>query len=231
MLEREELLTRFYQRDTRHDGQFVVGVVTTGIYCLPSCPARKPKAENVLFFEDEGGARQAGLRACKRCRPDHFYRRYDPDRERLVDLVERVRRRPSGYADSGALAAATGFGATKLNQLFRAHYHTTPAAFLARAKLTAAADDLVRSKKRVLDVALEAGFDSSSAFHENFKRSYGMAPLSYRKLGEGDTFCLALPDGFRREDVFGLFSRDAEGLTERVDGRKAGKALVLGGRP
>ena len=44
MLEREELLTRFYQRDTRHDGQFVVGVVTTGIYCLPSCPARKPRA-------------------------------------------------------------------------------------------------------------------------------------------------------------------------------------------
>jgi AraC family transcriptional regulator of adaptative response / DNA-3-methyladenine glycosylase II len=231
MLEREELLTRFYQRDTRHDGQFVVGVVTTGIYCLPSCPARKPRAKNVLFFEDEGGARQAGLRACKRCRPDHFYRGYDPDRECLSGLVQRLRRRPSEYADTSALAEATGFGATKLNQLFRCHYHTTPAAFLARAKLAAAAGDLARSKKRVLDVAFAAGFESSSAFHENFKRSYGMAPLAYRKLGEGDTFSLALPAGFRREDVFGLFSRDAEGLTERADGRNAGKALMLGGRP
>jgi len=91
MLQREELLTRFYQRDARNDGQFLVGVITTGIYCLPSCPAKKPLSRNVLFFEDEEGARQAGLRACKRCRPDHFYRRLDPDRECLVELVERVR--------------------------------------------------------------------------------------------------------------------------------------------
>lgn len=229
--DRATLLERFYERDTRHDGQFVVGVVTTGIYCLPSCPARKPRRRNVLFFEDEEGALQAGLRACKRCRPDHFYRRYDPDRERLAGLAARVRRRPADFADAKELAAAAGFGATKLNRLFRRHYHSTPATYLSRNKLAAAARDLARTEKRVLDVALEAGFDGSSAFHENFKRFYGMAPRAYRTLRGGDTFTLELPDGFRREDVFGLFSRDPEGVTERIRGRVAGKALLLSGKP
>lgn len=230
-LEREDLLRRFHARDARNDGLFVVGVVTTGIYCLPSCPAKKPRSENVRFFADEEGALQAGLRACKRCRPDRFYRRHDPDRERLAELAARVRSAPADLADARDLARASGFGATKLNQLFRRHYHTTPASFLARARLEEAARRLVETGDRVLDVAISVGFESQSTFHENFRRHFGLAPRDYRRLSTKREFELALPEGFRRDDVFGLFSRDAAGLTERVDGRTAAKALRLDDEP
>ena len=230
-LVKADLLRRFHERDPRHDGTFVVGVVTTGIYCLPSCPAKKPKDENVRFFEDEGGALSAGLRACKRCRPDHFYRGHDPDREGLAALAAAIRRRPGEFADTRALTAASDFRATKLNQLFRRHFHATPAGYLAQAKLRAAASDLVGTKRRVLDVALDAGFESSSAFHDNFRRWSGMAPGAYRKLGDGPEFSLTLPAGFRRDGLFSIFGRDPEGRTERAGGAHASKALLVDGKP
>ncbi|MCP4250656.1 MAG: DNA-3-methyladenine glycosylase 2 family protein, partial [bacterium] len=67
-----EFMQRFLNRDRAWDGRFLTGVLTTGIYCLPSCPARRPKPENVRFFTAESDARDAGLRPCKRCRPDRF---------------------------------------------------------------------------------------------------------------------------------------------------------------
>ena len=230
-LPRAELERRFRRRDHENDGVFIVGVLTTGIYCLPSCPAKKPKPENVRFFPDEGEALAAGLRACKRCRPDHFYRRYDPDRELVAELAQRARTHPGEFADAAALTAAAGVGATKLNGLFRRHFHTSPAAYLQRARVSAAKRGLLRTRRRVLDVALEAGFESPSSFHENFRRATGMSPGAYRRLADEREFVIALPEGFRREDLFAIFGRDEEGRTERVDGRRAVKALVLAGRP
>jgi methylphosphotriester-DNA--protein-cysteine methyltransferase len=73
MLSHDEMMERFYGRDRTANGTFLTGVLTTGIYCLPSCTARKPRPENVRFFGTEDEARTAGLRPCRRCRPDHFY--------------------------------------------------------------------------------------------------------------------------------------------------------------
>ncbi|HSC08403.1 MAG TPA: Ada metal-binding domain-containing protein, partial [Steroidobacteraceae bacterium] len=70
-------------RDRAYDGRFIIGVRTTGIYCRPSCPARKPRRENVQFFAAPEIARQAGFRACKRCRPDRETLR-DPAAERAL---------------------------------------------------------------------------------------------------------------------------------------------------
>jgi AraC family transcriptional regulator of adaptative response / DNA-3-methyladenine glycosylase II len=93
ILTRDHMLQRFYARDRASDGRFITGVLTTGIYCLPSCTARKPLPENVRFFANRDDARAAGLRACLRCRPDDFYQQYDPD----VHLLDtRVGWRPSG---------------------------------------------------------------------------------------------------------------------------------------
>ena len=153
---REECLRRFYERDARHDGTFVVGVTSTGIYCLPSCTARKPKPENVRFFEAEPEAKAAGLRACKRCRPDRFYRRYDPDRELVEALAEQVRRRPGEYGATGDMAREAGIGLTKLNELFRREMHATPAAFLQAARVQEAARRLIRGRSAILDAALAA---------------------------------------------------------------------------
>ena len=77
-------------RSGKFNGKFLIGVHTTGIYCLPSCTARQPKAENVLLYRSEEEAKAAGLRACKRCRPDLFYRGEDEDISLFEGLAARV---------------------------------------------------------------------------------------------------------------------------------------------
>jgi AraC family transcriptional regulator of adaptative response / DNA-3-methyladenine glycosylase II len=235
-LGRDELLRRFYARDLSSNGAFLVGVMSTGIYCLPACRARSPKPENVRFFADEAAARAAGLRACRRCRPDDFYRRHDPDRERLRRLVSAVRAEPSAFADASALAARAGIGATKLNALFRKHYHLTPADFLVRARVRRAAELLssagsASSRASVLEAAERSGFESASAFHENFRVFTGSTPAAYRELGKEPAFRVSLPGRFRPSELAELFGRDRRGRSERVDGSRLSKALLLEGQP
>lgn len=230
-LSREEMLARSRARDRALDGRVLVGVTSTGIYCLPSCPARKPKPENTAFFESEPEARRAGLRPCKRCRPDRFLRGHDPELELAASLAQRVRRAPGEFTDVASLAAAAGIGATKLGELLRRYFHTTPADFLVQARVRVAASELAQSSRKLVDVALDAGFESSSTFHENFRRLMALTPAAWRGVGESDGFVLGLPDGFRRDDVLAHFGRDPAGATERVSGSRAEKALVLDGTP
>ena len=230
LADRDELLRRFYAKDPAHDGTFLVGVVTTGIYCLPSCRARDPRPENVRFFEDERGARSSGLRPCRRCKPDEFYRGFDPDLASLRALAGRVRDDPAAFADAGALARGAGFGATKLNALFRRHFHATPSAFLQRARIQRAMQAL-RKGSSPLDAAHASGFESASTFYENFAASVGLTPRAYGKLGENAEFVLSLPAGFRRDELLAFFTRDPEGRTERAGSDHAVKALSLEGRP
>jgi AraC family transcriptional regulator of adaptative response / DNA-3-methyladenine glycosylase II len=226
-IERDELLRRCHARDRAHDGEFLVGVLTTGIYCLPSCRARRPRPENVRFFPDEDAARSAGLRACKRCRPDDFYRRFDPDRERLRDLAPAVRADPARFGDIAALARGAGLGLTKLHALFRRHFHVTPAEFLVRARVQRAMRLLFDERASVLDAAEGSGFESSSAFHENFRASTGMTPAAYRELGKAPEFRVALPPAFRAEELRGFFGRDERGRTERARGATLAQAVLL----
>ncbi len=230
-LSHDEMMTRFYGRDRTANGSFLTGVLTTGIYCLPSCAARKPRPENVRFFGTEDEARTAGLRPCRRCRPDHFYQEYDPDLHLMATLVADVRRRPAAFADAAGLAAASGIGATKLNALFRRHYHTTPAAFLARERVRAACRVLAQGDAGVSEASFAAGFESLSAFHENFRRHTAMTPGEYRRLGASPEFTLTLPDDFRAGHTLRVIGRDAESVVERVEGSTAYKAVRLGGHP
>lgn len=231
MLSHDEMMTRFYGRDRTANGRFLTGVLTTGIYCLPSCTARKPRPENVRFFGTEDEARTAGLRPCRRCRPDHFYQEYDPDLHLLETLVAEVRRRPADFADAAALVSASGIGGTKLNALFRRHHHTTPAAFLTRERVRAACRVLAEGDAGVTGASFAAGFESLSAFHENFRRLTAMTPGEYRRLGSSDTFTLTLPDDFRAEYALRVIGRDPESVVERVEGGTAYKAVRLAGVP
>src|ERR1700750_2472092 len=105
---------RSHARQGKFDGKFILGVMTTGIYCLPSCAARPPKPENVRLFTSEAQASAAGLRACKRCRPDLYYKGEDENVALFAGLTERVTAAPESFADAGALAKAAGVSATKL---------------------------------------------------------------------------------------------------------------------
>lgn len=221
----------FRARDAAWNGRFLTGVVTTGIYCLPSCPARKPLPENVRFFATEMEALAAGLRPCRRCRPDLFYEGRDLDLERLEGLLAEVAREPAEFPDVASLAAASGFGVTKLATLARRHYHATPLALLQRLRVTWAAERLLAGRDRLLDVGFEAGWESPSALHAAFRRLTGLSPGGYRRLASEDEILLRLPSRYRVEDTLAYLGRDPESPTERVRGRTAARALLLAGGP
>lgn len=226
-----ELYQVFTARDAAWDGRFLTGVVTTGIYCLPSCPARKPRAENVRFFPSEAEARGAGLRPCRRCRPDLFYQGRDPDLERLEGLLADAAAAPAEFPDAASLAAASGFGVTKLAALTRRHYHATPLGLLQRLRVAWAGGRLLHGDERLLDIGFGAGWESASAYHTSFRRLTGLSPGAYRRLRAGDGMILRLPEGYRIGDTLAYIGRDPASPTERVRGRTAARALSLAGGP
>ncbi len=217
--------SRILAKDATFDGQFLTGVHTTGIYCLPSCPARKPKLENVTFFEHESDAIAAGLRPCKRCRPDAFYRGNDWDAQLFQSLQRHVREAPTAVPSVAALAEKAGVSLSKLNDLLRTHAHLRPASWLRRERLHRAQQYLLHGGGKVLDAGLAAGFESEASFHRQFLAATGITPGAYRQLRNADQFALVLPQGYRYAETLAYFSRDNEQLAERVSGHTLDKAF------
>lgn len=216
-------------RAGRFDGKFLIGVLTTGIYCLPSCSARQPKPENVRLFKSEAEALDAGLRACKRCRPDLFYRGEHSDIALFEALAARVRAQPGEHADAAMLARACGVSPTKLGDLLRMHAHMTPASWLKREHVRAACRLLLDTDQRVVDVGHAAGFESESAFHRQFLAITRMTPGAYRGLSGASVFMLELPAGYRAAEILAYHARDPASPCERVEGTTIFKALTLDG--
>jgi len=220
VLSREEMLARMLGSDPTADGVFVVAVRTTGIYCLPSCrPSRKPKPENVIFYETPAEARRAGFRACKLCKPEDFYNGHHAEEALIEGLVARVARDPGAYRSTGALATAIGVGASKLHELVRAHYHTTPATLLNRARVAAAQAALLAGSSQVAEIAFAVGFESLSTFNDNFRRYAALTPLDYRRLREQSAFTLTLPQNYPTDRIVRYLGRDRQSVTERVAGQ------------
>jgi AraC family transcriptional regulator of adaptative response / DNA-3-methyladenine glycosylase II len=230
-LARERMIDRMLASDPAYDGRFLTGVLTTGIYCLPSCRARKPKPENVRFFGNPQAAIEAGLRPCKRCRPDDFYVHHDPDQEIVETLAERARREPAAFAGVEALEKASGLGASKLHELFRLHFHTTPAQILGRARVAAAQRLLLTTDRSIADVAFEVGFEGLSTFNVNFRRLTAMTPAEYRRLLGATAFRIALPSSYSLGHALEYLGRDDASLTVRVQGRTLATGVRLGGAP
>lgn len=213
--------------DPQYNGRFFVGVLTTGIYCLPSCKARKPKQSNVRFFQTVEAARAAGLRPCRKCHPDDFARGADPVLEAIEMLVAEVQRSPASFPDTQAIVRRSGFGATRLFELFRQHYHTTPADLLLRARLEKAKHGLLASGANLSSVAGDAGFDALSSFHENFRKCNGLTPAAFRELPGTSTFELALPTGYPLPYLRRALSRDPQSVTERLEGDNYATAVAF----
>ena len=166
--------------DAGWDGRFYVGVVTTGIYCRPSCRVRKPLRKNVRFFATTDEAREFGLRPCRRCYPDDFARGEDVDRDEVLALLAEVQADPARFPSVEALVERSGYGATRLFVMFRRVLGETPAAVLNTARTEYAKRLLRETGDSVLGVALESGFHSASAFHRRFRLATGLTPLEYR---------------------------------------------------
>ncbi len=217
-LSTERMYAALLAGDSHYDGRFFTGVVTTGVYCLPSCKARKPKRDNVRFFPTVDAARAAGLRPCRKCHPDDFARGADPVLESIETLVGEVRRNPASFPDTQALVRRSGFGATRLFELFRQHYHTTPADLLLRARLDVAKQRLLGSADSLASVAYDAGFEALSSFHENFRRLNGLTPAGFRELPRVSHFDVALSPAYPQSCLRRALGRDRHSVSERLEG-------------
>jgi AraC family transcriptional regulator of adaptative response / DNA-3-methyladenine glycosylase II len=213
-------------RAGKFDGRFILGVLSTGIYCLPSCAARPPRPENARVFATEVEAQAAGLRACKRCRPDLYYRGTDEGTGLFEGLAARVTADTAQFADASALAREAGVSATRLGELFRAHAHLAPAQWLRRMRVQQAARELLTGRDKVAEIGFGAGFESESVFHHQFLAHTRMTPGAWRALDGATTFLLHLPGGYRAQEILGYHARDPEGLTERSEGNRIWKALA-----
>jgi AraC family transcriptional regulator of adaptative response/methylated-DNA-[protein]-cysteine methyltransferase len=160
----------FLARDASYDGLFLTGVRTTGIFCRPSCRARKPRPENLRFFADARAAVFAGFRACKRCRP--LEASEEPAWMRA--LVERVARDPERRVRDADLRAM-GIEPERARRHFKRRFGMTFHAF-ARGHRLSDAFARLREGSQLDDVALASGFESHSGFREAFARVFGDAP-------------------------------------------------------
>ena len=225
------MYTRVLESDASCNGRFFTGVLTTGIYCLPACKARKPKPGNVRFFPSCEAARAAGLRPCKKCHPDDFARGADPILEDVETLVTEIRANPAAFADVRAVVRRSGFGTTRFFELVRQHFHTTPADILLRARLEFAKQQLLGSRAPLATIAGDAGFESLSVFHQQFKTCNGLTPAAYRGLATTRKFLLELPGGFLLGYLRRALSRDIHSVTERFVGNHYTGAVQLRSGP
>lgn len=169
-------------RDARFDGRFCTAVVTTGIYCRPSCPARTPKPTSVRFYACAAAAEEAGFRACKRCRPESAPG--DPDWDRRADLVGRAVRLIAGgaAADGGvpALARRLDVSERHLRRLFVKELGTGPLQVASTRRLGLARLLLDQTDLPVTQVAFAAGFASIRRFNAAMATAYGASPSALR---------------------------------------------------
>ncbi len=169
-------------KDPRFDGWFFTAVVTTGIYCRPSCPAVPPKAANVRFLPSAAAAQAAGFRACKRCRPDASPG--SPEWDLRSDLVARaVRLIADGVVDREGvpgLSSRLGYSRRQLERLLHAELGAGPLG-LARAQRAQTARLLVETTSLPLaDVALAAGFGSVRQFNDTVREVFATTPSDLR---------------------------------------------------
>ena len=177
-------------RDRSMDGRFVTGVLTTGIYCRPSCAARHPKRENVRFFATGEEAAAAGLRPCLRCKPDEISREAGAV-ERALKLLDSAEVPPS----LGQLAAAAGYSPHHFHRLFKRAVGVTPADY-ARARRGRKLARSLAENVRVTDAIYDAGYSGPGRFYADARARLGMTPSAWRDGGRGETIHWAVADTY-----------------------------------
>lgn len=217
-------------KDARFDGWFFTGVLTTGIYCRPSCPVVAPKVKNMRFYPSAAAAQQAGFRACKRCRPDASPG--SPEWNERADLVARAMRLiADGVVDREGvpgLASRLGYSVRQVQRQLIAELGAGPLA-LARAQRAQTARLLIETTTLGMgDVAMAAGFASIRAFNDTVREVFALSPSDLRQrahrgtpTGHTGTLSLRLP--FRAplcpDNLFGhLVATAVPGVEEWRDG-------------
>jgi AraC family transcriptional regulator, regulatory protein of adaptative response / methylated-DNA-[protein]-cysteine methyltransferase len=171
-------------RDASADDRFLYGVTTTGIYCRPSCPSRRPKRNNVAFFSSAEAAERAGFRACQRCRPNHAK---SPDRavQRARDYIDSHVGDPSEERITlDLLGEESGLSPHHLQRKFKEIIGLTPAQYIRARKRERLKGELKRGET-VSRATFGAGYGSSSRVYGTADAQLGMTPATYRRGGVG----------------------------------------------
>lgn len=170
------------ERDRAAEGSFLYAVITTGVFCRPTCPSRRPRRENARFFATASDAGAAGFRPCRRCRPTGSSIEADHAAaiRRACALIEAAETPPV----LNDLAAAAGLSPYHFHRLFKAVTGITPRAYAAARRVRRVQDELASGTK-VAEALYGAGYGSSSRLYEAASATLGMTPAAYRKGGAG----------------------------------------------
>ena len=169
------------ERDRSFDGIFFVGVLTTGIFCRPSCPARRPSRRNVRFYPTAQAAERDGLRPCLRCRPLEVRR---ADLATIHALCRYIDTHSDEALTLGQLAEQAGLSRFHLQRTFKAAVGLSPKQYLEACRMRSFKTGLKQSKDVTVAV-YNAGFGSASRVYERAERRLGMTPSRYRQGGRG----------------------------------------------
>jgi AraC family transcriptional regulator, regulatory protein of adaptative response / DNA-3-methyladenine glycosylase II len=225
-------------RDPRFDGRLFTGVKTTGIYCRPICPARTPRAENVVFFPTAAAAQDAGFRPCLRCRPETApdlgaWRGASNTVSRALALIE------LGALDGDgvdALAERVGVGERQLRRLFARHLGASPIAVAQTRRVLLARQLIQETPLPMTEVALAAGFESLRRFNETFLALYHRPPTALRRARAGETapsgeltLALRFKPPYDWKAMLAFLGARAIAGVESIEGETFRRAIALDG--
>ena len=173
------------ERDARADGQFVYAVKSTGVFCRPSCPSRRPTRKQVSFFPSPEIAEAAGFRACLRCEPARVRPKADPQAQVIAAVTEYMVEHAGERTRLDDVAKATGVGRLTILRGFKRVLGVTPGQYAKAARVESFKNKVREPKARITDAIYEAGFGSSSRLYEDGAAALGMTPRTMRAGGTG----------------------------------------------
>ena len=170
-------------KDARSDGHFVFAVSSTGIYCRPSCPSRRPHRERVSFFQLPEQAEQAGFRACLRCHPREARAR-DPQIQMAQEVCRMIDENDGEPVTLATLSSQLGVSSFHLQRTFKSIMGITPKDYAETSRVNRFKRG-VRKGEAITSAIYDAGFGSSSRLYESASAQLGMTPATYGKGGRG----------------------------------------------
>lgn len=192
-MDRTAMWNAVLARDSAGDGKFVYAVRTTGVYCRPTCPSRRPNEQNVEFFVTADEARQAGYRACARCRPDAQASKAEDVVRRAKQFLDESIANGNASVTLEDLGESLGISPYHLQRTFKTHAGITPKQYLQERKMQILKEQLKRGAA-VTEAVYEAGFGSTSRVYEQSTRELGMTPGAYARGGRGEVIVYAVAE-------------------------------------